>query len=74
MLGDTCFSASLAELTIEVLTADGARLIGVPIPERHHDAIWAADDLGSAEVSIDEKTIALESIITYVVYAPTLNG
>lgn len=69
MFADAYASARLAELTIEVQTRDGTRLVGVPA--LGSDEIWPADEnIDNAELSLDGQTVALKSIVAFVVHAP----
>jgi hypothetical protein len=70
MLGDACLSAGLADIAVEVLTAEGDRLAGVPS---------AQPTSGGAELNetglpdgmlFDGAPLQLENVVEFVVRTP----
>lgn len=71
MLSNAYDSARLAGLSIEVQTTDGTRLAGTPA----FGDEWPGDDISDdAELSLGGQTVALRSIVAFVVHAPASYG
>ena len=67
MLGDMCAAASLARLSVEVITEDGKRVTGVPSPHTPVDGD-EVDHTGYAnELLIDGQSVRLDTIVEITV-------
>lgn len=73
MLGDVCVAARIASLSVEVLTADGTRLSGVPAPQTPDADAEAVDDTGYAnDLFIGGQCVPLDTVVEFVVRTPRL--
>ena len=70
-VGDLCSSAALASLNVEVCTADGTRVRGVPGVVHPAAGEAALDDIGYARtLRINARVVNLEDIVQCSICSP----
>ncbi len=69
MLGDACSAAGLADLTVEVVTAEGAR--GRCVPASPPRVVGQLTETGYPRVVlIDGSSLPLEDVVEFLVRSP----
>ena len=71
MIGDMCAAAGVANITVEVMLADGTTASGVPSPRFSGNADSTLRETGYSNLlRLDDEWIHLETVVGFVVRTP----